>query len=455
MKLSVPALIAMLALSCVLSLGVGLTGCGEKKAPPTNSGGNTPGTGSGTGTNGAGSGTSTPPPGGDGTPSGNQTQGSGTPKPETPGTPNDSAKGATPTDANAGGPAATPDATPGAPPVIGGTPSSGDKGATPDPKGTPPGGTPSATATPPAPDSHPAHGKRLYRVAMIARTQSSLAANAARAGAEDAAADLSTKLGIELKLVWQTPAKDDPVRQAAILEQAVSSGVQGVILSSSDAGVLTSAVEFAHDRGVPVICFESDAPGSSAFVGADEERVGRAVAQDLAQAMSEKGAIAVLAGDSKDAVAQARLRGLKLELESYPNIKLSRTVSYAGADEGAMNLEQTKASSPDINGWAILGPWPNLTEADVEDIARTAKIVAADAFPQQLKYVRGGQVQSLVAQDYYAWGYESVRLLAARLTGEKGSSAPGPRTVEIDRVTKGNAEEMEGKWGRWLKGIGK
>ena len=50
-------------------------------------------------------------------------------------------------------------------------------------------------------------------------------------GAEDAARDLSQKLGVAIKVEWQTPNEDDAQKQVEFLEQMVLRGVDGVSIS--------------------------------------------------------------------------------------------------------------------------------------------------------------------------------------------------------------------------------
>jgi ribose transport system substrate-binding protein len=67
----------------------------------------------------------------------------------------------------------------------------------------------------------------------------------------------------------------------------------------------------------------------------------------------------------------------------------------------------------------MVGGWPLFTENALDGIYDKAKVVSVDTLPQQLEYVRKDQVQVLVGQDCYGWGFESVRLIANKVHNDK------------------------------------
>ena len=64
--------------------------------------------------------------------------------------------------------------------------------------------------------------------------------------------------------------------QAQRIAQAVNEGASAVLVSCSDAGKVTGAINDAVARGVPVMTFDSDAPESQrfAFYGVDDVKTG-------------------------------------------------------------------------------------------------------------------------------------------------------------------------------------
>ena len=111
-----------------------------------------------------------------------------------------------------------------------------------------------------------AQAPRTITLGLVAKSQGNPVFQAARVGAEDAAKELGTKLGLTIKIDWRTPNEEDAQKQADAIEQLVLAGAAGISVSVSDANKLTDAINRAVDRGVPVATFDSDAPASKRFV---------------------------------------------------------------------------------------------------------------------------------------------------------------------------------------------
>lgn len=299
---------------------------------------------------------------------------------------------------------------------------------------------------------NPPKKKKSYVLGLIAKSQSNPVFVAARTGAEDAARAWSEKLGADVKIDWRTPVSEDGQKQAEFLEQLVAAGVDGVAVSCSDASKLTLAIDSAVGKGVPIVCFDSDAPRSKrfAYFGTDDLACGREVGKELAGAMGEAGVVAILAGNQNAPNLQKRVQGVKEELAKHPKIQILDTYYHPEtAQDAVAKMEQVQGANPQITGWALVGGWPLFTENALNSIAGKAKVVSVDALRPQLKYLKNGQVQVLLAQQVYEWGTQSVELLMQKLTANQQPSDPIVRAPLV-RVTADNADEYEKNWARWL-----
>ena len=120
-----------------------------------------------------------------------------------------------------------------------------------------------------------------------------------------------------------------------------------------------------------------------------------------------------------------------------------------GSPEAVAKIEQVQQANPDINGWIMVGGWPLFTQNALDKIAPVAKVVSVDTLPQELAYVKNGQVQVLLGQKCYGWGYETVSMLVDKIHNNK-APAQVINTFAPDRVTKENVAEYEGLWDKWL-----
>ncbi len=293
--------------------------------------------------------------------------------------------------------------------------------------------------------------KPLYVIGVIAKSQQNPVFQAARTGAIDAARELGEEMGIEVQIDWRTPSAEDAQQQAQAVEQLASQGVDGIAISCTDANVLTPAINDASAKGVTVVCFDSDAPESDrlAYYGVDDTEAGRAVMTKLAEQMGNEGVVAILAGNQSAPNLQARVRGVKEVADTIPGITVIDTYYHPEtAPDAVAKMQQVQAANPQITGWALVGGWPLYTNNALDGIAGNAKVVSMDPLPLPLKYVANGEVQVLVGQPYYGWGYESVRIILEQK--EKGIAPESEMiTAPIEYVTAENVDEFAENWEKW------
>jgi ribose transport system substrate-binding protein len=309
----------------------------------------------------------------------------------------------------------------------------------------PPSGTPTSPGAAPA---APAGGGR-YKIALIAKSSTNPVFLAARAGAEATAKKLAAEHKIEIEVAWLTPPQEDGQVQAQRIAQAVNEGAHAVLISCSDAGKVTGAINDAVARGVPVMTFDSDAPQSKrfAFYGVDDLRLGQDVMAELAPLMGGKGKVAILAGNQNAPNLRRRVEGIKQEAAKHAGIKIVDTFFHLETpQDAAAEVVRVMNANPDISGWAMVGGWPLFTKSLLTDLdPKKVKVVAVDALPAQLPYVDRGLAPVLLAQPVYLWGATGVQAIIDKLHLKKEIPAVIP--MQPTRVTK----QTLGAWARQLQ----
>ena len=300
-----------------------------------------------------------------------------------------------------------------------------------------------------APAEKPGKPAKTIRIAMIAKSSTNPVFLSARTGAEAAARDLSQKHGLDLQIDWRTPPTEDGQVQAQRIAQAVNEGDDVVLISCSDASKVIGAIDDAVARGVPVMTFDSDAPGSKrfAFYGVDDVKTGELVMAELASQLRGKGDVAILAGNQNAPNLRKRVEGVKKEAAKYPQVKIVGTFYHIETpQDAAAEVIRVMNAYPEITGWAMVGGWPLFTTTLLNDLdPARVKVVAVDALPAQLPYVEKGIAPVLLAQPTYLWGYVSVEKIVDRVYLNK--PVPEINPMELVRVDK----QTLGKWARQLK----
>ena len=294
--------------------------------------------------------------------------------------------------------------------------------------------------------------EKTYTFGVIAKSNNNPVFQAAKTGAEDEAAKLSKEHGVDIKIDWRTPNEEDPQKQADAVEQLVNAGAQGIAISASDANKLTDAIDKAVDSGVPVVMFDSDAPKSKrlAIFGTDDIDCGQKVMSELAKEMGGKGVVAILAGNQNAPNLQKRVQGVKEEAKKYPDIKIIDSYYHKETpQDAAAKVEQVMQAHPEITGWAMVGGWPLFTDNALKFAPGTVKVVAVDALPAELGYLRSGHVQVLLAQQVYEWGSKSVDMLYDKVAEDKNTPSTFVKG-ELIPITKDNVDEFAKNWEKWL-----
>ncbi len=294
--------------------------------------------------------------------------------------------------------------------------------------------------------------QKSYTFGMIAKSQGNPFFEAARVGALEAARDLGAKAGLKIKIDWRTPNEEDSQKQAEFIEQLLLAGVDGLIVSCSDAKKLTDSINKAVSQGVPVVTFSGDAPASKRFValGIDDFKCGERTFEELAKLMGGQGKVAAIDGNPNAANLQQRAAGFRAAAKKAPGIQILDIYYHKETPQDAVaKIEQVMQAHPDITGWGLLGGWPLFTDNALKWPPGSIKCVCVDALPQQLAYVRSGHVPLLLAQDVYGYGQRSVAHLVNKLHFKKSPADPIDNTALIP-VSKENVEAFAKNWEKWL-----
>ncbi len=180
------------------------------------------------------------------------------------------------------------------------------------------------------------------------------------------------------------------------------------------------------------------------------------MATELIKVMGEEGNVAILCGNQAAPNLQARQKAVRDELAKYPKIKIVDAVYHKEtSEEAAKAVQREQTAHPEITGWAMIGGWPLFARDALKWPPGSVKVVAVDALPPQLKYLKDGHVQLLLAQDCYGWGYKSVEILLEKIKNDKNPAdvkVIDPLTAVTKDGANGtkSADEFAKNWDKWL-----
>ena len=125
------------------------------------------------------------------------------------------------------------------------------------------------------------------------------------------------------------------------MKNAVAAKPAGILISVSDASVLTPEIDAAIDAGIPVITVDSDAAGSRRlyFIGTNDLDAGRLGGRRIVDKLNGKGNVVffTIAGQPN---TEERLKGFKDVFAARPGINIVDVVDIKGDTTMAFDRTQ-------------------------------------------------------------------------------------------------------------------
>ncbi len=154
---------------------------------------------------------------------------------------------------------------------------------------------------------------------------------------------------VELKL---ESANDNDKRQIEQINKFVDEGVDLLIVAPNQVNTISSAIDRAYDKGIPIILFDrkTDSDKYTAFIGADNYSIGQTMARWIVSRLDGHGNVVELEGLSGSSPAIDRHRGFADEIEKYPDIKIidNRSTDWT-KESGREAMDSVLAHHRDID----------------------------------------------------------------------------------------------------------
>jgi ribose transport system substrate-binding protein len=251
----------------------------------------------------------------------------------------------------------------------------------------------------------------------------------ARKGTEKADAELP-----DISVDFRMPGGGTAAEQKAIIDDLLAKGVSGIAISPKDPA---NQIQLINDaaKQVLVITQDSDAPQSNraCYVGTDNVAAGRQEGELIKEVLPQGGKIMVFVGSADAVNAQERLRGIKEVLQGTKVEIIDVRTDEADPVKAKSNAADTLVKYPDIA--ALVGLWsyngPAILNA-VREAGKVGKvkIVCFDEQDETLAGVKSGEIYATVVQQPFEFGYQSVKMMAQILNGDK-SGIPASKQVIV------------------------
>jgi simple sugar transport system substrate-binding protein len=257
-----------------------------------------------------------------------------------------------------------------------------------------------------------------------------------RSGADQAGTDLGVKVDYN--------SDPDPTRQAELIDNAVSQGVDGIVVSMANPDGLRESVEAAVAAGIPVITINSGQSRSAEFgaithVGQDETTAGKAVGERLNQE-GQTGKVLCVIHEAGNIGLEDRCSAVASTYSGQvENLQVDGTDTAQVQDTILSKLQ----SDPGVTTVLALQGQVAVAAVAAQDAAGTsAQIDTFDISSDVLDAITAGTITFAVDQQPYLQGYLPVSFL--KLYATNGNIVGGGQPVNSGPafVTSDNAADV-------------
>lgn len=227
-------------------------------------------------------------------------------------------------------------------------------------------------------------------------------------------------------IYWKGPSKDDDRdAQIRVVEDAISRGVDGIVIAPSDNIALVRPLQDAVKNGIPVVVIDSpiDWDGKISYIGTDNYDGGVVAARALAGMLGGQGKVVLMRYFEGSGSTMAREVGfLETVQKEFPGLEILSSNQYGGSTTESCyaTAENLLNSYPQVEGlFCACEPTTFGMLRALQDSGKAGKVkvIGFDATEKMLEGLRKGHLHGLVLQNPFRMGELGVRAMADHLAG--------------------------------------
>ncbi|MDR6881323.1 sugar ABC transporter substrate-binding protein [Bacillus sp. 3255] len=244
-----------------------------------------------------------------------------------------------------------------------------------------------------------------------------------------------------VQLLVKAPEEINIEQQIQMMETMIKMRVDGIAIDPIDPDALIPAINKAADAGIPVVCFETDAPASrrSAYIGPDHYKSGAYMGEIVNKLMKGKGMVLVESGMADVSSQKNRLTGMLDYLSRHTEIQVLEVGYNEGSSDKALkDMERMIDDHPHFDTLItldILSSTASILLWKAKGLKRN--VVSIGMMPNVKEALINGQMTSVISQDEQVWGDDIIGQLLHTVRGE---SAPSHINTGVREVTKDSLE---------------
>ncbi|MFZ5916932.1 MAG: substrate-binding domain-containing protein [Chloroflexota bacterium] len=246
------------------------------------------------------------------------------------------------------------------------------------------------------------------------------------------------------ELVLNAPTSEADVDvQIAQVEDAITKGVDALVVAPTDASALNPAFDKAKEAGIPVLVIDSNTtwPDKLAFIGTDNKAGGKLAGEFICGELAAGDEVAIITGHMTAQSIADRVNGSK-EAFAACGVEVVAELNGEHTREGGQSvMEDIITANPDVK--AVFCANDNMALGAVEALKAADKlagviVVGFDANPDAAASILASEMTATIAQSPYNMGGFGV---VYGLIAAQGNTIPELIDTGTTLVTAENAAD--------------
>ena len=237
----------------------------------------------------------------------------------------------------------------------------------------------------------------------------------------ESAARAAEEAGV--RLIIKAPDEANLEQQIRMMETMIKQGVDGIAISPIHSDMLAPVIDEAVDAGIPVICFESDAPGSRrlSYIGTDNIRAGERMGEAIDGLLKGRGMVLVSTGFSDSLHLRERLEGFLGYIHRETDIDVLEVRYNEGIPGQALTeLEGMIDGHPHFDAFVALDVVSGSASVLVwKAMGLNRYALTFGLMPDISEALRNGQITMAISLNEHRWGDLIVEQLLKAGDGEE------------------------------------
>jgi LacI family transcriptional regulator len=248
--------------------------------------------------------------------------------------------------------------------------------------------------------------RKNLRIAVALPRETASFWSLVRSGIEEAARRLENT-GVEVLYRFYPRLGE---REAEVFEDCLAEDVHGVVIAPGQPGALEPLIAAANARGVPVVCVNTDAPGTPRLsaVVVDPLANGSLVGELMGRFLQGRGPVMVVTGRLTTIDHAQKLDGFSETIRDlWPDLAIAGVVeAHDDAAEAYAKCRAFVVRNPELAGVYVstANSIPVLQALEDERLAGRVTIITTDLFPDLVPHIRSGRVAATIHQRPWTQG---------------------------------------------------